>query len=174
MVSDWVPSRGCRSPHGRPAPRLRTHRPATSLAIHTAPKPVRRAAQPHSAAVAGWALPNEPTAVVTARRHIQAATYALDPEVGYLARSLTSEIVTTLLIRGRSNDMGLRYRATADSVRIEAAGYFPTRGTHLVPYQGFGPSGGMMIVGRLASAWGVTEGPSSQDGAVAIWFRIDL
>lgn len=32
----------------------------------------------------------------------------------------------------------------------------------------------MFIVGGLASAWGVTEDPTSRDGAMSIWFRLDL
>lgn len=89
----------------------------------------------------------------------------------YDAQLLTNELVTNALIHARSSSSVSVVRDSLDSVRVEVADHNPTvptprdRGPEAVTGRG------LMIVERLARAWGVI--PDAGGGKV-VWFELDV
>ncbi len=121
-----------------------------------------------------WPLPRGTPASPTARTHIATATECLDPELAYAAGSLTSEVVTAALMREGTDDMRLEVAVSRLNLYVDVTASFPWHGAPLVPAQGAGSRGGMMIVDALANDWGVLEESGSGTGSLCIWFRLKL
>lgn len=121
-----------------------------------------------------WTLPSGTAASPAARRHVTTVTNPLDRDVAYAAGSLTSEIVTAVLLRGRTEDMWLEVAVSEDTMRVDVTASFPRRRLRLVPRRGPGSRGGLLILDALAADWGVAEGSSPTADSLRIWFRLGL
>ena len=121
-----------------------------------------------------WTLPGGTAASPAARGHVTTVTDPLDRDVAQAAGSLTSEIVTAVLLRGRTEDMWLEVAVSEDTMRVDLTASFPRRHLRLVPSQDPGSRGGVMILDALASDWGMAENSSPGTDSLRIWFRLGL
>lgn len=119
-----------------------------------------------------WPLPFGSPASPAARDHVTTATGRLDSELAYAAGSLTSEIVTAVLLRGRTDDMWLEVMLDEEVMRVDVTASFARSDVHPTPIAG--SRGGMLIVDALATDWGVVERSAPSTDSLRIWFRLSL
>lgn len=112
-------------------------------------------------------LPRSPVAVAVARRHVWSFCAGLPRDLVEVAILLTSELVTNA-VRHAEGPIRLRMNRDPALLHVEVGDDSPeapvARNADLMATGGRG----VMLVDRLAAAWGVAK----RNGGKAVWFRL--
>ena len=113
-------------------------------------------------------LSRDPTSAGYARQRVRAFCADLPPDLQAVAQLLVSELVTNALQHGEGA-IGMEMSVDPKSLRIEVSDDSPHPPRVANPSPDWTGGRGLLLVERLASAWGIIPHPG--DGK-AVWFTL--
>jgi hypothetical protein len=119
-------------------------------------------------------LPREPAAAAGARGHIRAVVadwkIPVDPDIAVL---LTSDLVTSVIVRGAGETVTLAVRCSRGRLRVDV--YDGSRDRPAAGQPATPPAGpGLALVAALSTAWGCFGTPAGRAVYFTLAFQVDL
>jgi hypothetical protein len=109
------------------------------------------------------------TEVARARQRVARFCGGLPADLTSIAQLLTSELVSTA-VAGSAEPVHLHLTLARSGLRVEVTGRSSTPAVHDTPTRRGDPGPGLMIVERLASAWGIQ--PNTSGPGRTVWFTL--